>query len=87
MKFVAIMTFNVSTCRIMRFVVIMACNISTCRIMRFVVIIACNASTWYQFLDISARTLSLLEFVPGVWLFCVPWGGHGRARYTQVGEI
>ena len=34
---------------------------------------------------VSGRTLSLLEFIPGVWLFCVPRGGRGRARYTQVG--
>ena len=33
----------------------------------------------------SGRTLSLLEFIPGVWLFCVPRGGRSRARYTQVG--
>ena len=33
----------------------------------------------------SGRTLSLLEFIPSVWLFCVPRGGRGRARYTQVG--
>ena len=35
--------------------------------------------------SVSGRTLSLLEFIPGVWLFCVPRGGRGRARYTQVG--
>ena len=34
---------------------------------------------------VSGRTLSLLEFIPGVWLFCVPRGGRGRARYTEVG--
>ena len=35
--------------------------------------------------SVSGRTLSLLEFIPGVWLFSVPRGGRGRVRYTQVG--